>query len=118
MWQAIVFGFLGGVMGANGYPHFTRGITKKRYPCGLGNGPVPNFVAGWAAFVLAAVLFYFAHVGRHPGWSFGAAAVGVLLMGLFHAGPGAFGRPEPPGAPSRGESLPGTAAASANGPAA
>ena len=48
MWQAIVFGFLGGVMGANGYPHFTRGITRKRYPCGLGNGPVPNFIAGWA----------------------------------------------------------------------
>ena len=46
MWQAIVFGFLGGVLGANGFPHFTRGITKKRYPCGLGNGPVPNFVAG------------------------------------------------------------------------
>ncbi len=52
MWQAIVFGFLGGVMGANGYPHFTRGITKRRYPCGLGNGPVPNFVAGWAAFAI------------------------------------------------------------------
>ena len=32
MWQAIVFGFLGGVLAANGYPHFTRGITKKRYP--------------------------------------------------------------------------------------
>ena len=88
MWQAIVFGLLGGVMGANGYPHFTRGITKKRYPGTFGNGPVPNLIAGWALLVIAAVLFYFAHVGRHPEWSFGAAAVGVLLMGLFHAGPG------------------------------
>ena len=96
MWQAIVFGFLGGVLGANGFPHFTRGITKRRYPCALGNGPVPNFVAGWAALVIAALLFYFAHVARHPEWSLGAAAAGVLLMGLFHAGPGAFGRPEPP----------------------
>jgi hypothetical protein len=26
MWQGIVFGFLGGVLGANGFPHFTRGI--------------------------------------------------------------------------------------------
>jgi len=95
MWQAIVFGFWGGAMGANGYPHFTRGITKERYPSALGNGPVPNLIAGWVLFVIAAVLFYFAHVGRHPEWSVGAAAVGVLLMGLFHAGPGAFGRPEP-----------------------
>jgi hypothetical protein len=118
MWQAIVFGFLGGVMGANGYPHFTRGITKKRYPGTFGNGPVPNLVAGWVLFVIAAVLFYFAHVGRHPEWSLGAAAAGVLLMGLFHAGPGAFGRPEPPDPGSREESVPGTEATSANRPTA
>ena len=99
MWQAIVFGLPGGVLGANGLPPFTRGITKRRYPCGLGNGPVPTVLAGWAAFVMAALLFYRAHVGRHPGWSFSSAAVGVLLMGLFHAGPGAFGRPEPPDVP-------------------
>ena len=84
------------LLGANGFPHFTRGITKRRYPCQLGNGPVPNFVAGWAAFVIAALLLYLAHVSRHPGWALGSAAAGVLLMGLFHAGPGAFGRPEPP----------------------
>ena len=118
MWQAIVFGFWGGVMGANGYPHFTRGITRKRYPGAFGNGPVPNLIAGWVLLVIAAVLFYFAHVSRHPEWSIGAAAVGVLLMGLFHAGPGALGRPEPPDAPSRGESRPGTAATSPHGPAA
>ena len=88
MWQAIVFGFLGGAMSANGFPHFARGITKRRYPCQLGNGPVPNFVAGWAAFVVAALLLYLAHIGRHPAWSLGAVTVGVLLMGLFHAGPG------------------------------
>jgi len=98
MWQAIVFGFLGGVLGGNGFPHFTRGTTKRRYPCGLGNGPVPNLVAGWAAFVLAAWLFSLAHAGRHAAWALASAAVGVLLIGLFHAGPGAFGRPEPPDA--------------------
>lgn len=75
-------------------------------------------VAGWVLLVIAAVLFYFAHLGRHPEWSIGAAAVGILLMGLFHAGPGAFGRPEPPDPRSREESLPATAATSANGPAA
>jgi hypothetical protein len=98
MWQAIVFSFFGGLMGANGFPHFVRGITKQRYPCQLGNGPVPNFVAGWAALVLAAVLVYLAHVSQHPAWSLGSAAAGALLIGLFHAGHGAFGRPEPPAA--------------------
>jgi hypothetical protein len=98
MWQAIVFSFLGGVLGANGFPHFVRGITKRRYPCQLGNGPVPNFITGWAALVIAGVLFYLAHAGRHPLWCLGAAAAGALGMGLFHAGPGAFGRPEPPDA--------------------
>ena len=29
MWQAIVFGFLGGVLGANGFPHFTRGPGRS-----------------------------------------------------------------------------------------
>jgi hypothetical protein len=46
--------------------------------------------------VIAALLFCWAHAGRHPGWSFGSAALGVLLVGLFHAGLGAFGRPETP----------------------
>jgi hypothetical protein len=96
MWQAIVFGFLSGLMAANGFPHFARGVTKRRYPCQFGNGPVPNVIAGWAAFVIAGVLLYFAHAGQHPGWALGCAAVGALAISLFHAGPGAFGRPEPP----------------------
>jgi len=46
MWQAVVFGFLGGVLGANGFPHFTRGIR----PAGAGRtaalGPRPRRAAG------------------------------------------------------------------------
>lgn len=94
MWQAIVFTFLGGLFAANGFPHFARGITRQRYPCVAGNGPVPNLIMGWAGLVIAAVFFCFSHADRCPGWSFGATAAGVLLAGLFHAGPGAFGRPE------------------------
>ena len=95
MWQAIVLSFLGGVMGGNAFPHFARGITKMPYPNRLGNGPITNLVAGWAGLVLAALLLYWAHTKAHPAWSFASAAVGVLLIGLFHAGPGAFGRPDP-----------------------
>jgi hypothetical protein len=50
---------------------------------------------------VAGLLFYLAHMARHPGWALGSAAVGALLIGLFHAGPGAFGRPEPPEAAPR-----------------
>ncbi|QFG23198.1 hypothetical protein [Actinomadura sp. WMMB 499] len=96
MWSAIVLGFLGGVMGGNALPHFVRGITRRSYPCALGNGPVPNLVAGWAGLVLSVLLLAWAGPGEHPGPAFGAAAAGVLAIGLFHAGPGAFGRREEP----------------------
>jgi hypothetical protein len=57
--------------------------------------------SSWAGLVLAALLLYLAHPGRHAAWSFAFAARGVLLIGLFHAGPGAFGRPAP--AKARGD---------------
>jgi hypothetical protein len=94
MWQTVILSLLGGLSAGNAFPHFVHGITKKRYPNVAGNGPVPNLIGGWIGFVLAALLMHWAHAGRHPGWSFGFAALGVLLIGLFHAGPGAFGRRE------------------------
>ncbi|MCW2877097.1 MAG: hypothetical protein JWQ95_1197 [Sphaerisporangium sp.] len=96
MWQTIVLSFLGGVMGGNAFPHFVHGITRQRYPNLTGNGPIPNLIGGWAGLILAALLIHWAHVDRYPAWSFGVAALGVLLIGLFHAGPGAFGRREAP----------------------
>ncbi|GII33810.1 hypothetical protein [Planotetraspora mira] len=95
MGQTIILSFLGGVMGGNALPHFVRGITRERYPNMTGNGPVTNFISGWAGLVLAVLLVCWAHADRHPVWAFGSAAFGVLLIGLFHAGPGAFGRREP-----------------------
>ncbi|MFB4317166.1 hypothetical protein [Actinomadura sp. 21ATH] len=98
MWQAIVLGLLGGVMGGNAVPHFVRGITRRRYPNLMGSGPVPNLVAGWAGLVIAWLLLEPALGGGHRGWALIAAAAGVLAIGLFHAGPGAFGSEEPRGA--------------------
>jgi hypothetical protein len=94
VWQTVMLSLLGGVLGGNALPHFIRGITRRRYPSVLGNSPVPNFIAGWAGLVLTALLLHWAHVGRHPGPALVAGAAGVLLIGLFHAGPGAFGRRE------------------------
>ncbi|MEV0351303.1 hypothetical protein AB0H88_36470 [Nonomuraea sp. NPDC050680] len=94
MWQTIVLSFLGGLVAGNGLPHFIRGITRRRYPSALGNGPIPNLVAGWAGLVLGGLLLWWAHIDRYPALSFASIGVGVLLIGLFHAGPGAFGRKE------------------------
>jgi hypothetical protein len=92
MGLAIILGFLTGVFGANGVPHFVRGITRESYPCLLGNSPVPNLVAGWASFVLAALLLRGADSERHLAAIEVSAAIGGLLIGLFHAAGLAIGR--------------------------
>jgi hypothetical protein len=92
MWQTTILGFLAGVLGANGVPHFVRGITKESYPCLLGNSPIPNLIGGWGSFVLAAFVLYWTDVGKYPLTSMVSGALGVLLMGLFHAAGGAVGR--------------------------
>ena len=94
MWRSIVLSFLAGIMGGNGLPHFIKGITKENYPNMLGNTPVPNFLAGWVAFVITALLIHWAQVDQYPLGAFIAAAIGVLVMGLFHAWHGAFGKAE------------------------
>jgi hypothetical protein len=88
----LLLGFIGGVLGGNAIPHFARGITKQRYPNLWGGGPIPNVVAGWGGLVLAVLLLHMAFDGTSQMAAFIASAVGVLLIGLFHAGPGAFGR--------------------------
>ena len=92
MWQAILFGFLAGVFGANGVPHFVQGITRGSYPCLFGNSAIPNLVAGWMSFVIAALLLAAADTADYPRLVEGSAASGILLMGLFHAAGLAFGR--------------------------
>lgn len=89
---ALLFGFLGGALAGNAVPHFVRGITRQRYPNIWGGGPIPNVIAGWGGLVLAAVLLHNAFHGPATAWTAAATALGVLLTGLFHAGPGAFGR--------------------------
>jgi hypothetical protein len=71
MWHVILLGLLGGVL--------------------AGNGPIPNLLAGWSGFVLAAVFLWLAHLTTHPVAAFASVSAGVLLIGLFHAWPGAFG---------------------------
>lgn len=92
MLHTALLALLAGVFAGNGLPHFVRGITKESYPSVLGSGPVINLFAGWVGLVVAGVLLYVAETGAHPAAAGAAGAAGVLAMGLFHAGPGAFGR--------------------------
>jgi len=92
MWQTITLSFLGGLVAGNALPHFIRGITKRPYPNVMGNGPLPNLISGWLGLVLGAGLLWRSDIPAHPAAAFAASATGLLLIGLFHAGPGAFGR--------------------------
>jgi hypothetical protein len=94
MWQCLLLGFVAGVFGANGVPHFVKGITKETYPCVLGNSPVPNLIAGWGSLVIAAVITNYADRTHHAVAFLTGFATGALLIGLFHAAIGAFGRPD------------------------
>ncbi|SDE12154.1 hypothetical protein [Glycomyces harbinensis] len=92
MIQAIALGLLAGVLIGNGLPHFVKGITKERYPTVFGSGPVANLLAGWSGICLGALALAAADLPAAPLPGAAALAVGVLLLGLFHAKGLAFGR--------------------------
>lgn len=92
MLATIILSFLAGVWGGNGVPHFVRGITKQDYPSALGSGPVPNLVAGWLALATTPLWLLWSQAATYPVAAWISGSLGVLAIGLFHAGPGAFGR--------------------------
>ncbi|TNC28634.1 hypothetical protein [Amycolatopsis alkalitolerans] len=85
MWQAVLLALLAGVLGANAYPHFTKGITAQRFLTVFGSSPVVNVLAGWSGLALAGLCLWGAHPVRYPGLVLLGLAVGALPMGLFHA---------------------------------
>lgn len=95
MWQTFALTFLAGVFAANATPHFVRGITKQHFPSIFGSGPLVNVVVGWSGFVIAGLLFVASRAPSHPRIAFVATALGVLVMAVFHAWIGAFGKHPP-----------------------
>jgi hypothetical protein len=85
MWRAVLLAFLAGLLAANAYPHFAKGITAERFPTVFGSSPLVNFLAGWTGLMLAGLCLWGAHPVRHPGWALLGVAVGALPMGAFHA---------------------------------
>lgn len=92
MGQTLVLSLFAGIFAANATPHFVKGITKEPFPTPFGSLPVVNVVAGWAMLCLAAFLAIATHPSQHPVGAFASVATGVLIMGLFHAWIGAFGK--------------------------
>jgi hypothetical protein len=92
MGKFIVLVFFAGVLAANATPHFVKGITKERFPTLLGSGPVVNLICGWAMLTGAVILLLVADPADDPAAAIAAGALGVLVMGVFHAWHGAFGR--------------------------
>ncbi|MBO0513748.1 hypothetical protein, partial [Streptomyces beijiangensis] len=77
-------------------PHFIKGITKEHFPTPFGSGPLINLLAGWALYGIAALLAIAAHISTHPMPALASAALGVLVIGVFHATIGAFGKGQAP----------------------
>ena len=92
MLQTALLSFAAAALAGNGFPHFVKGITKEHFPTVFADGPVVNFLAGWASALLVGGATVEAHVGRHPAMAATLAAAGLLVAGLFHSAIGAFGR--------------------------
>ncbi len=87
MWQLYVYSFLAGVIGANGVPHFVKGITGEKFqtPFNKSSSAVLNVTWGWLNFVVAALLLYFGNVHQHLLRAFTLVALGALVLALVLA---------------------------------
>lgn len=106
MWQAVLLAFLAGVLAANAYPYFAKGITAQRFPTVFGSSPVINVLAGWSGLALAGLCLWGAHPVRYPGWA--------ARPGRRHVADGSVPRHRPYDRPKRhpGERSRGVASAS------
>jgi len=86
-WQLYVYSFLAGVLGANGIPHFVKGITGQKHqtPFGRPSSAMVNVVWGWVNFVVAGLLIYWANVHAHLLRAFALVAIGALLIAIVLA---------------------------------
>lgn len=87
MWQLYVYSFIAGLFGANGVPHYIKGILGKKHqtPFGRPSSAIVNVLWGWANLVVAVLFLYFAHTHTHRLRALAMLALGSLLMSLLLA---------------------------------
>jgi hypothetical protein len=85
MWQVYVFGFLAGVFGVNGIPHFLNGLAGKKFksPFGENSDYMVNIVWGWLNFIVAGIFLFYSHSHIHLLRTFASVMVGALVMALL-----------------------------------
>lgn len=91
MTSVIILAFLAGVLFVMGLPHIVKGVMGKSYmlPAGGKESPMASVFWGWLNWVVAVILWHVAPMRYHPRAAFIAAAVGVLLTGLWMSTMGA-----------------------------
>src|ERR1700721_613670 len=89
MWQLYIYSLLAGLIGANGVPHFVKGITGQKHqtPFGKSSTAVVNVVWAWVNFAVAGLLLYNAHphARHHVLRSFGMLVLGALITSVMLA---------------------------------
>ena len=87
MWGLYVYSFLAGLFGANGAPHFIKGVIGQKHQTPLGNpsSAVVNVAWAWFNFILAAVCLHLGHARLHEDRALVLLAVGGIIMSLFSA---------------------------------
>ena len=87
--------FVVGYFGANGVPHFVKGITRSPHAMIFTNRPIPNLLAGSGALVVMGLLWLVAQPESDLVPAFFGCAVGVLLIGICGPGPAHSGARTP-----------------------
>ena len=83
--MAYLLFFLSGLFGANGIPHFVKGITGQQHmtPFGKPSSAVVNVIWGVTNFLLATIFFYGAAEQNYEHmWAVVAGFAGVLFASV------------------------------------
>jgi hypothetical protein len=90
LWHDYLFHFAGGLVFANGLPHFLHGISGEKFqspfanPPGKGlSSPLLNVVWGFANFVIGYALVMLHAQSPRDTLDIAAIGLGVLAAGLF-----------------------------------
>lgn len=88
MTSVVILAFLAGFLFVGGLPHLVKGSMGKSYmmPMGFGESALKSVVWGWLLWVVAVLLWHIAPMRFHPRAAFIAAAVGVLVAGVWMSG--------------------------------
>ncbi|GAA3293914.1 hypothetical protein [Streptomyces cinereospinus] len=86
MLGTVLLAFAAGFWAGNGLPYYVAGSTGDRTaPSPFRPSAVTNVLTGWLMLLVAGVCWHYADTDAHPLPGHGAAAAGVLLVGLIHA---------------------------------